>query len=94
MLHAKTYRFTGHVSVDPAAYRDPAEVAQAMKGDPLGRTQARLLAAGVPAAQIDAMMQAARAEVAAAVAFATQAPWPDPGAAFTDIQDIGAGRWA
>ncbi len=34
-LHAVTYRFKGHVSVDPGAYRDQAEVAAAMAFDPL-----------------------------------------------------------
>src|SRR5690606_30682655 len=31
LLHAQTYRLKGHVSVDPAKYRDPAELAQALK---------------------------------------------------------------
>jgi TPP-dependent pyruvate/acetoin dehydrogenase alpha subunit len=94
LLHAKTYRFKGHVSVDPAAYRDPAEVARAVEGDPLGRTRARLVALGVAPARIDAAMAEARAEIASAIATAGAAPWPDPGAAYTDIQDTGAGRWA
>ena len=34
-LHAVTYRFKGHVSVDPGAYRDQAEVAAALAFDPL-----------------------------------------------------------
>jgi TPP-dependent pyruvate/acetoin dehydrogenase alpha subunit len=44
-------------------------------------------------AQIEAQMREAREEVAAAVETANAAPWPDPGAAFEDIQDIGSGRW-
>jgi TPP-dependent pyruvate/acetoin dehydrogenase alpha subunit len=93
MLHAKTYRFKGHVSVDPAAYRDPQEVAQAVAGDPLPRVRARLVALGVAAETLDAAMAGARAQIAAAVAAAIAAPWPQPEAAFTDIQDVGAGRW-
>jgi pyruvate dehydrogenase E1 component alpha subunit len=31
LLHAITYRLKGHVSVDPAAYRDPQEVLQAQQ---------------------------------------------------------------
>ena len=42
----------------------------------------------------DRAMHDARAEVQAAVDAATAAPWPHAHAAFTDIQDIGAGRWA
>ncbi|HYF58599.1 MAG TPA: thiamine pyrophosphate-dependent dehydrogenase E1 component subunit alpha [Burkholderiaceae bacterium] len=94
LLHARTYRFKGHVSVDPAAYRDPAELARALEGDPLPLARARLAACGVPAAAIEAAMADARAEIAAAVEAAGAAPWPDPGAAFTDVQDTGAGCWA
>jgi pyruvate dehydrogenase E1 component alpha subunit len=93
LLHAKTYRFKGHVSVDPAAYRDPAEVAAALKGDPLPAVQAKLAARGVPAARIDAVMAEARAELARSIETAAAAPWPEPEAAYTDIQDVGAGVW-
>ena len=34
-LHAITYRFKGHVSVDAAAYRDGEEVARALENDPI-----------------------------------------------------------
>jgi TPP-dependent pyruvate/acetoin dehydrogenase alpha subunit len=94
LLHAKTYRFKGHVSVDPAAYRDPAELAAAMQGDPLPLAQARLAARGVPKATIDAVLAEARAEIARSIETAAAAPWPEPGAAYTDVQDVGAGRWA
>jgi pyruvate dehydrogenase E1 component alpha subunit len=93
MLHAKTYRFKGHVSVDPAGYRNPAEVAEALKGDPLPRVRERLLARGVAAAAVDAAMAEARAALAASIEAATAAPWPDAGAAWTDVQDVGAGVW-
>lgn len=94
LLHAKTYRFKGHVSVDPAAYRDPAEVARALQGDPLPLVRERLLARKVRADLIQSIQNEALAEVQAAVAAATEAPWPDPAVAYTDIQDVGAGRWA
>ena len=94
LLHAKTYRFKGHVSVDPAAYRDPAELAAAMRGDPLPLAQARLAARGVPQAAIDAALADARAEIARAIEAAAAAPWPDVAAAYTDVQDTGAGRWS
>jgi pyruvate dehydrogenase E1 component alpha subunit len=94
LLHARTYRFKGHVSVDPAAYRDPAELAAAMRGDPLPLAQARLEARGVPRSRIDAALAEARAEIARALEAAAAAPWPDAGAAWTDVQDTGAGRWS
>ncbi len=37
LLHALTYRVKGHVSVDPAAYRDPQELADALLTDPIAR---------------------------------------------------------
>lgn len=93
LLHAKTYRFKGHVSVDPAPYRDANEVKAAMDDDPLIVGRRLLLEAGVAADTIEAMMRAARDEVTAALASADAAAWPVETAAFEDIQDTGAGRW-
>ncbi len=93
LLHARTYRFKGHVSVDPAAYRDPTELAQAMREDPLLVARARLVERGVAVARIDAGLLEARAEVAHALASADDAPWPNEASAFEDVQDIGNGRW-
>lgn len=94
LLHAITYRVKGHVSVDPAAYRDPDELEAAIKTDPIARARQQYLAlAGAQAVTLDAIEQAAQAEVATALAQADAAPWPDAAQAFTDIQDTGAGPW-
>ncbi len=93
LLHAKTYRFTGHVSVDPAAYRDPAELAAAKLSDPLLVTNAQLESRGVAGAAIAAVMAEARAEVAAALASASAAPWPLASSACEEVQDTGVGQW-
>ncbi len=93
LLHARTYRIKGHVSVDPAAYRDPAELAAARETDPIARACARYLALGGAAQQLERLERAARAEVARALEQAEAAPWPDPQTAFTDVQSTGAGRW-
>ena len=93
LLHALTYRVKGHVSVDPAGYRDPAELAAALETDPIERARARLLAGGAEAAVLDAIEQEAQAEVEAAMAAADAAPWPEAAAAFTDVQSTGAGQW-
>ncbi|ADU39893.1 thiamine pyrophosphate-dependent dehydrogenase E1 component subunit alpha [Variovorax paradoxus] len=93
LLHALTYRVKGHVSVDLAAYRDPAELAAALETDPIARTRGHLLSAGVSAATLDEIENAARDEVDTALAIADAAPWPDASAAFTDVQTIGAGQW-
>ncbi|WPH20300.1 thiamine pyrophosphate-dependent dehydrogenase E1 component subunit alpha [Variovorax paradoxus] len=93
LLHALTYRVKGHVSVDLAAYRDPAELAAALETDPIARARGHLLDMGVAAATLDAIENAARDEVDTALAIADAAPWPEPGAAFTDVQTTGAGQW-
>ncbi|MEW6514781.1 MAG: thiamine pyrophosphate-dependent dehydrogenase E1 component subunit alpha [Pseudomonadota bacterium] len=90
LLHALTYRVKGHVSVDPAAYRQQSEVERALESDPLKIAAALLAAEGISVAPIDA---AAKAEIDTAVAAASAAPWPAPELAYTDIQDTGADQW-
>ncbi|HEY4067905.1 MAG TPA: thiamine pyrophosphate-dependent dehydrogenase E1 component subunit alpha [Burkholderiaceae bacterium] len=93
-LHAMTYRFKGHVSIDPAAYRDPAEVEAALLCDPLRIARAKLRALGATDGDVDAIDAAARAEIAAALAAAEAAPWPEAAAAYEDIATTGgAGPW-
>jgi pyruvate dehydrogenase E1 component alpha subunit len=87
-LHAITYRFKGHVSVDPAHYRDGEEVSRALENDPLAFAAKRL------APEVaEEIMQEARAEVRTALKVASEAPWPAPEDAYVDIQDTGAGQW-
>ena len=93
LLHAVTYRFKGHVSVDPGSYRDAAEVERALESDPLVLARARLLGAGAAAAEIDAIDAAARDEIDAALAVADAAPWPNVADAFEDVVTTGAGQW-
>ena len=94
LLHAITYRVKGHVSVDPAAYRDAAELAAALQTDPIARARAGYLdLPGASAAALQAVEAEAEAEVQAALAAADAAPWPDAAAAFTDVQTTGAGQW-
>jgi pyruvate dehydrogenase E1 component alpha subunit len=92
-LHAVTYRFKGHVSVDPGAYRDPAEVARALETDPLRLARDKLVAGGIASDTIDTIDAVARAEIDLALAAAEAAPWPEAATAYTDVQDTGAGQW-
>jgi pyruvate dehydrogenase E1 component alpha subunit len=85
-LHAITYRFKGHVSVDPATYRDGGEVARALEDDPMLRVK-------IPEEEIGRIQLEVQAEVKKAVQVASAAPWPDKGGAYTDIQDTGNSRW-
>jgi pyruvate dehydrogenase E1 component alpha subunit len=86
-LHAVTYRFKGHVSVDAAAYRDGEEVSRALENDPLLAVEKRV---GKDAQRI---REEAEEEVRRALEIAAAAPWPRAEEAFQDIQDTGAGRW-
>ncbi len=92
-LHAVTYRFKGHVSVDPGTYRDPTEVAAALKNDPLIIARAKLLADGVSEKEIALQEQSAKDEIASALKVAEAAPWPVVADAYEDIMTTGAGDW-
>jgi pyruvate dehydrogenase E1 component alpha subunit len=93
LLHARTWRVKGHVSVDSQAYRDPADIAAARAADPLQRARTQALQAGTTAADLDAIDAAARDEIGAALAFADASPPPDPERAYTDVMTLGAGSW-
>ena len=90
LLHAKTYRWTGHTSTDAAAWRDPKDVEAGKAGCPLARLQATLVERG--AVDTDKIDTAARADMAACRKLAHGAPWPEAVTAFEDVQDVGAVR--
>ncbi len=90
ILHARTYRWTGHTSTDAAAWRVPAEVAAGKAGCPIARLRTTLSERG--AKDLDTIDAAAAAEMAACRATAHAAQWPRPSTAFDDVQDIGAVR--
>lgn len=93
LLHAITYRLKGHVSVDPAAYRDPQEVEQARQLDPLLLAQKHYQARGGAVQDLLQIEEQAHQEVEAALAAAEAAPWPSAETAYTDIQTTGEGQW-
>jgi pyruvate dehydrogenase E1 component alpha subunit len=90
-LHAVTYRFKGHVSVDAAAYRDGGEVSRALENDPIAAFVRKV--PGVRKEELEAIQRQAGEEVAGAVRAAAAAPWPEASGAYTDIQNAGSGRW-
>ncbi len=94
LLHAITYRVKGHVSVDPATYRDPEELKAALRIDPIARArQFYLTLPGANAATLDSIEREASDEVSAALAAADADRWPDAASAYTDVQTTGAGQW-
>jgi acetoin:2,6-dichlorophenolindophenol oxidoreductase subunit alpha len=92
-LHAVTYRFKGHVSVDTGSYRDPKEVEAALRNDPLILTRARLVALGHSDSAITTLEAEVKAEIDAAMQAAERAPWPVAADAYQDIMTTGAGVW-
>ncbi len=92
-LHAVTYRFKGHVSVDPGTYRDAKEVEAALLKDPMIVARTKLTALGVTAGDIAAIDADVKAEIDAALQTAEAAPWPVVADAYEDIMTTGAGVW-
>jgi acetoin:2,6-dichlorophenolindophenol oxidoreductase subunit alpha len=92
-LHAVTYRFKGHVSVDPGTYRDPEEVKAAIRNDPLVAVRNLLVASGVSLALLETLEAEVKAEIANALLVAETAPWPVVADAYQDIMNTGAGVW-
>ena len=92
-LHAVTYRFKGHVSVDPGTYRDAKDVEAALLKDPLIVARARLAALGISASVIEIVDAEIKAEIDAALQTAEAAPWPVVADAYEDIMTTGAGVW-
>ena len=90
LIQAMTYRLRGHFAHDDAGYRDPAEVEEALKHEPIARTEAWLLENGFAGEEIEQMRKQVSDEMAGYVEDAMNAPWPDPSLAFTDVQDVGA----
>lgn len=89
-LWAKTYRFSGHVSVDPAAYRSQADLDAALARDPLALARVALAKAGLPEADIAALDREVHADILRSQARARTLPYPQRAQAFMDVQDMGA----
>lgn len=85
-IEAKTIRLGGHLAHDPQSYRSKEEIAAAWKQCPIKRFRERLLAEGMLTAEGYARIEAeVDGEVAAAVEFARQSPFPEPREAFEDL---------
>jgi pyruvate dehydrogenase E1 component alpha subunit len=93
LIEALTYRHGGHSRADPGKYRPDDEVAAWLARDPLPTFRARLLAAGVAAAALDAIEAEARAKVAAAETIARAAPEPGADALETQVWADGGSSW-
>ncbi|MDR7550719.1 MAG: thiamine pyrophosphate-dependent dehydrogenase E1 component subunit alpha [Armatimonadota bacterium] len=81
LLECRTYRWRGHVGpswdMDVGVKRKD-ELKDWLPRDPVARVRARLVEAGVGETALAAAEAEIEAEIEAAVAFARQAPYPDP----------------
>jgi acetoin:2,6-dichlorophenolindophenol oxidoreductase subunit alpha len=84
LLECQTYRHYGHSKSDPATYRPPEEVERWLARDPLKIARSRLVEEGVTDEAVDAVEDATRAELEAAVEAALAAPYPDPAVKATE----------
>jgi len=86
LVEAKTYRFRGHSMSDPAKYRTKDEVEEWMKRDPIRILSERIYELGMATeAQLKAIDDEAKQEVAEAVKFADESPFPDPATLYDDV---------
>ena len=93
LVEAVTYRHGGHSRADPGKYRPDDEVAAWKARDPIPAFRARLGAAGVPAADLDAIDEAAKAKVAEGEAWAKAQPEPSPDVLETQVWADGGSAW-
>lgn len=86
LIEARTYRYRGHSMSDPAVYRTREEVDEERKNDPIPKLgkyiKSRKLAKDADLEKIDEEVQA---EVAEAIKFADESPWPDASELYTDV---------
>lgn len=85
VIEARTHRWRGHFEGDPQRYRDPEEAGRMAEQDPIARTRAALLAAGMAEAALEAAEAEARDAVTAAIAAARTAPPADWMAALSGV---------
>ena len=93
LIEALTYRHGGHSRADPGKYRPDDEVAAWKARDPIPAYRARLEAAGVAAADLDAIEAETHDAVAAAEAEARAAPEPSPDVLETQVWADGGSSW-
>jgi acetoin:2,6-dichlorophenolindophenol oxidoreductase subunit alpha len=93
LVEAVTYRHGGHSRADPGKYRPDDEVAAWKARDPIPAFRARLESAGVPAARLDEIDEAARTKVDEAEAWAREQPEPSPDVLETQVWADGGSAW-
>ena len=79
LIEFMTYRWQGHFSGDPAAYRPQGELESWKAKDPILLTKIKLMTAhGVSEEEINAIHARVETEIASYIKFALESPDPDP----------------
>jgi pyruvate dehydrogenase E1 component alpha subunit len=88
IIECKTYRWQGHHVGDPGDYRlrrDEKEKESWMARCPVKNFRERLIALKIKPGDIEALEAGVEEEIAAAVRFAVDSPYPDVSEAYTDV---------
>lgn len=86
LLVTESYRLEGHYAGEPEVYRDPAEVQEYWKKDPIPRFREKLVREDkVTPADLDEIDAQIAEEISEAVSFAKSSPQPDPATAMDYI---------
>jgi pyruvate dehydrogenase E1 component alpha subunit len=85
ILECRTHRWCGHYEGDPQKYRDPSNLDEARRLDPLAVAARRLEAQGVDALRLEAVDREVEARIDAAVARARAGREPDFAAAAAGV---------
>lgn len=86
LLEFKTYRYKGHSISDPAKYRTKEEMETYKQRDPIARVRREILDQQLAEeATLQAIDQRVKEQIAEAVTFAEEAPFPSPTAAYEDV---------
>lgn len=86
LIEALTYRQQGHSRTDPATYRPEGELEAWLKRDPLIVLRRCAVAEfAVPEAQLERILEQARADVEEATDRAMASPHPEPSALYSDV---------
>jgi acetoin:2,6-dichlorophenolindophenol oxidoreductase subunit alpha len=93
LIEAQTYRSAGHSRADPGKYKPDDEAAAWAAYDPLDLYRGRLIANGVPTAELDAIGAEAQREVDEATTAAKAARPPDPEGLLTNVWADGGAAW-
>jgi acetoin:2,6-dichlorophenolindophenol oxidoreductase subunit alpha len=93
LIEAQTYRTSGHSRADPGKYKPESEVAQWARYDPIDVYRARLVGAGVPVEEIDAIDDEAARDVDVATDAAKSSSPPGPDRLMTNVWADGGSSW-